>query len=77
MDATLTMYCAACNKEFSGPVLEIREPMWAHHATHETEEFPLTKDGERTAFEGAPIILRCNCGECDFCLEKARKRAIN
>lgn len=67
-----THKCAACDMPFTGPAEVIRGPMWAHHDTHKESDFPPAKDGGHVAFYG-DFVLSCNCGECDFCLEKAAK----
>jgi hypothetical protein len=70
--STYAVRCGACGERFEGGVETLRAVIWPHRDTHRLEEFPLTHDGERALFEGEPIILSCNCGECDFCREKAR-----
>jgi hypothetical protein len=64
MSDVLVMRCGICRRRFSGTPPELREVIWPH-----AEE---AHPGRRVAFHGEEFVLSCNCGECKFCLDKAK-----
>ena len=60
MSEPLTLKCSACRRTFTGDVAFLRATIWPHAKTHK----------RKMAF-GSEFILSCNCGECEFCRNRA------
>lgn len=60
--STYTVTCSVCGARFTGDPPTLRATIWPHAETHGDVE---------VEFAGEPVILSCNCGECDYCREKA------
>jgi hypothetical protein len=69
----IAVKCVACGQRFEGEGNALRALIWPHYESHKSEDYPLSPSGERALFEGEPLVLSCNFGECDFC----RKRVLN
>ena len=57
-----TLKCSVCRRTFTGSPAYLRATIWPHADTHK----------RRPSF-GSAFVLSCNCGECDFCRDKAAK----